>query len=78
MAKKISVPRKSPMERQWEIEDAVRTLQRAETIRSDKKLMGEVKKSMNKLQNIVMGPEVAVPKAKAKPKITFKPKLKFK
>jgi hypothetical protein len=73
MAKpKLSTPRKSPMERQWEIEDAVRTLQRAETIRSDKKLMGEVKKSMSKIQSIVMGPEAKMAKPKTKPK----PKMK--
>jgi hypothetical protein len=70
--KKISVPKKSPMEKQWEIEDAVRTLQRAETIRSDKKLMSEVKKSMSKLQSIVMGPEAGLTKTKPKPK----PKIK--
>jgi hypothetical protein len=70
MAKtKPSVPRKSPMERQWEIEDAVRTLQRAETIRSDRRLMGEVKKSMSKLQSIVMGPEAGMSKPKPKPKV---------
>lgn len=70
--KKISVPKKSPMERQWEIEDAVRTLQRAETIRTDKKLMGEVRKSMSKLQSIVMGPEAGMAKAKPKPKPRMK------
>jgi hypothetical protein len=72
MAKKsltIRAPRKSPMERQWEIDDAIRTLQRAETIRQDPKLMGEVKKSMSKLQSIVMGTEAKVIKAKPKPKV---------
>ena len=72
MAKKstiIRTPKKSPMERQWEIDDAIRTLQRAETIRQDPKLMGEVKKSMSKLQNIIMGPEVKMAKPKPKPKL---------
>ena len=71
MAKKsitISRPRKSPMEKQWEIDDAIRTLQRAETIRQDPKLMGEVKKSMSKLQNIIMGPEAKVTRPKPKVK----------
>jgi hypothetical protein len=72
MAKKsltIRAPRKSPMERQWEIDDAIRTLQRAETIRQDPKMMGEVKKSMSKLQSIVMGPEAKMAKPKPKPKM---------
>jgi len=72
MAKKsltIRAPRKSPMEKQWEIDDAIRTLQRAETIRQDPKLMGEVKKSMSKLQSIVMGPEAKVSKPKPKPRL---------
>jgi hypothetical protein len=42
-------------ERQWQVEDAMRTLQRAESIRNDKKLMGDVKKSMMDLQKMVMG-----------------------
>jgi hypothetical protein len=46
---------KSPMERQWEIEDAMRTLQRAETIRKDKMLMGGIKKSMESLNKMMFG-----------------------
>lgn len=55
-------------ERQWQVEDAMRTLQRAEAIRSDAKLMGDVKKSMMDLQKMVMGgqPKPAKP-AMSKP-----------
>lgn len=42
-------------DRQWEIEDAMRTLQRAETIRKDKALMGGVKKSMDSLNKMMFG-----------------------
>lgn len=45
----------SKQERQWQVEDAMRTLQRAEQIRSDKALMNDVKKSMFNLQKMVMG-----------------------
>lgn len=45
----------SKQERQWQVEDAMRTLQRAEQIRSDKALMNDVKKSMLNLQKMVMG-----------------------
>lgn len=42
-------------DRQWEIEDAMRTLQRAEAIRKDKALMGGVKKSMDSLNKMMFG-----------------------
>lgn len=42
-------------DRQWEIEDAMRILQRADTIRKDSKLMGEVTKSINNLQKMCVG-----------------------
>lgn len=42
-------------ERQWQVEDAIRTLQRAEQIRKDGKLMGEVKSSINSLQKMAFG-----------------------
>jgi hypothetical protein len=42
-------------DRQWEIEDAMRTLQRAEAIRKDKALMGGVKKSMDSLNKLMFG-----------------------
>lgn len=45
----------SKQERQWQVEDAMKTLQRAEQIRSDKALMNDVKKSMLNLQKMVMG-----------------------
>jgi hypothetical protein len=45
----------SQQERQWEIEDAMRTLQRAEQIRQNSKLMGEVKKSMDNLSKMITG-----------------------
>lgn len=46
---------KSPMERQWEIEDARRTLERAEAIRKDKMLMGGIKKSIDSLNKMMYG-----------------------
>lgn len=46
---------KSASDRQWEIEDAMRTLQRAEAIRKDKALMGGVKKSMDSLNKMMFG-----------------------
>jgi len=48
-----SKPIKSAQDRQWEIEDALRTLQRAETIRKDKFLMGGVKKSVQSLNKMI-------------------------
>lgn len=52
--KKSKVTLSGP-DRQWEIEDAMRTLQRAETIRKDKALMGGVKKSMDSLNKMMFG-----------------------
>jgi hypothetical protein len=51
-------------DRQWEIEDAMRTLQRAEAIRKDKALMGGVKKSMDSLNKMMFGgtPNISVKK----------------
>jgi hypothetical protein len=42
-------------DRQWEIEDAMRTLQRAEAIRKDAALMGGVKRSMDSLNKMMFG-----------------------
>jgi hypothetical protein len=53
----------SSPDKQWEIEDAMRTLQRAEAIRKDKALMGGVKKSMDSLNKMMFG---GTPKAPAK------------
>jgi hypothetical protein len=50
-----SKPVKSAMDRQWEIEDAMRTLQRAETIKKDKFLMGGVKKAVQDLNKMTLG-----------------------
>jgi hypothetical protein len=50
-----SKPVKSQADRQWEIEDALRTLQRAEAIRKDKFLMGSVKKSVQNLNKMMTG-----------------------
>lgn len=50
-----SKPVKSAADRQWEIEDALRTLQRAEAIRKDKFLMGGVKKSVQNLNKMMTG-----------------------
>jgi len=51
-SKKISI---SKPDRQWEIDDAVRTLQRAEAIKKDKFLMGGVKKSISDLNKMAFG-----------------------
>lgn len=56
MAKKISAP-----DRQWEIEDAVRTLQRAENIRKDKTLMAGVKQNVATLNKLVLGGSIKQP-----------------
>ena len=45
----------SKADRQWEIDDAMRTLQRAEAIKKDKFLMGGVKQSINNLNKMVSG-----------------------
>lgn len=52
MATKIKI---SPADRQWEIDDAVRTLKRAEDIRQDKFLMGGVKKSIDSMHKMMYG-----------------------
>ena len=51
-SKKIAI---SKPDRQWEIDDAVRTLQRAEAIKKDKFLMGGVKKSISDLNKMAFG-----------------------
>lgn len=50
-----SKPTVSKADRQWEIDDAMRTLQRAEAIKKDKFLMGGVKQSINNLNKMVSG-----------------------
>lgn len=52
MANKIKL---SDADKQWEIEDAVRTLQRAETIRNNKDLMGGVKKNIDTMHKMMYG-----------------------
>lgn len=64
MAKKLSKPLAKP-DRQWEIDDAVRTLQRAEAIKKDKFLMGGVKRAVADLNKMAFGGQ---PKAPAKKK----------
>lgn len=61
MAKKTSLPKP---DRQWEIDDAVRTLQRAEAIKKDKFLMGGVKKAVGDLNKIAFGTSKQSPKKK--------------
>jgi hypothetical protein len=51
----MSKPIKSMVDRQWEIDDAMRTLQRAEAIKKDKFLMGGVKKSVQGLNKMMTG-----------------------
>jgi len=55
MAKSKVSPTVMKQERQWEIEDALRTLQRADKIRKDGKLMADVKKSIDNLQKMAFG-----------------------
>lgn len=51
----MSKPTISKQERQWEIEDALRTLQRAEEIRKNPQLMSGVKQSITNLQKMAFG-----------------------
>jgi hypothetical protein len=59
-------PVKSAQDRQWEIDDAVRTLQRAEAIKKDKFLMGGVKQSINSLNKMMYGGTSKAPAKKKK------------
>ena len=43
------------LDRQWEIEDAMRTLQRADKIRNNPQLMSSVSKSIADLHKMVLG-----------------------
>lgn len=52
---KLSKPVMSKEEQRWQVEDALRTLQRAEEIRKDSKLMAGVKKSITNLQKMAFG-----------------------
>ena len=52
---KTTKPSMSKEEQRWQIEDALRTLQRAEEIRKDPKLMNGVKKSISNLQKMAFG-----------------------
>ena len=52
---RMSKPVMSKQERQWEVEDALRTLQRAEEIRKNSQLMAGVKKSISNLQKMAFG-----------------------
>jgi hypothetical protein len=42
-------------QRQWEVEDAMRTLQRAEQIKRDGGMMRDIKKAAMDLNKLVMG-----------------------
>jgi len=64
MAKKTTI---SGPDRQWEIDDAVRTLQRAEAIKKDKFLMGGVKKSIVDLNKMAFGGSTKPTPRKATP-----------
>lgn len=55
MASKKSKPTAIKPDRQWEIDDAVRTLQRAEAIKKDKFLMGGVKRAVADLNKMAFG-----------------------
>lgn len=59
---------KSAQDRQWEIDDAVRVLQRAEAIKNDKFLMGGVKKSIASLNKVVAPMTKSAPKKGMKKK----------
>lgn len=58
-------------ERQWEVEDALRTLQRADKIRKDPKLMSDVKKSIDNLQKMAFGGSTSKPAAPSKKSSTI-------
>ena len=49
---KISGPNKNEM-RKWEIESALNTLKRADEIRKDAKMMGDVKKLAQEQMNVL-------------------------
>jgi hypothetical protein len=51
-SKKVTMPKP---DRQWEIDDALRTLQRAEAIKKDKFLMGGVKRAVQDLNKMALG-----------------------
>lgn len=55
MGKMLKQPVMSKQEKKWEIEDALRTLQRAEEIRKNPTLMSGVKKSIVDLQKMAFG-----------------------
>lgn len=56
MAKKTNKGPSLPKpDRQWEIDEAVRTLQRAEAIKKDKFLMGGVKRAVQDLNKMAFG-----------------------
>ena len=50
MASKIKM---SKQEREWQAEDAMRTLQRAEAIKKDSRLMADVRKAAANLTKVV-------------------------
>lgn len=66
MAKKSSKTSVIKPDRQWEIDDAVRTLQRAEAIKKDKFLMGGVKKAVHDLNKMAFGGQPKTPVKKRK------------
>lgn len=57
---------KSDSSRQWEIEDAHRTIQRAEAIKSDKNLMKDVLKHHNIMAKALSGAIAGTKSAPAK------------
>jgi hypothetical protein len=60
MSGKTSYPKMSAEDvkrnRQYEVEDAIRVLQRSEQIKSDRALMSDVKKAAAELQKVVGKP----------------------
>lgn len=66
--KKIPKPIMSKEEQRWQVEDALRTLQRADQIRKDAKLMSQVKTSINSLQKLAFGGMTQKPVTKSKKK----------
>lgn len=49
-------PKMSAEDRKWEVDDALRTLQRAEQIKNDRQLMPMVKKAAADLNKVVNKP----------------------
>lgn len=64
MAQKGMSATQKKQERQWQVDNALSTLQRAEQIKKDSRLMAEVKKSAAELSRAVGGTRTPAKKKK--------------